>query len=161
MSSWRDPEHAAPRIAQPGRERLESARVALLGTLRRGGAPRISPVEPYLCQGHLLFGSMSGSLKTRDLLRDPRCVLHSAVDAPDRGDAELKLSGRAVEAPRDIRDACADGWWHTRPPDAALVFELRIEQATLIEWSLDRGEMTTRRWSAPNGFTETTRSYPW
>lgn len=134
--------------------------MALLGTLRRDGAPRISPVEPYICQGHLLFGSMSWSLKTRDLLRDPRCVLHSAVAAPDRGDAELKLSGRVAEAPPEIRAACDHGWWRTQAPDTALVFELSIEQATLIEWDLERGEMTTRRWSPRNGFTETSRSYP-
>jgi predicted pyridoxine 5'-phosphate oxidase superfamily flavin-nucleotide-binding protein len=65
---WRDLEAAAPEIARLGRERFERARVALLGTLRKDGSPRISPVEPYLTQGHLLFGTMSWSLKTRDLL---------------------------------------------------------------------------------------------
>jgi hypothetical protein len=32
---WRDLEAAAPEIARLGKERLESARVALLGTLRK------------------------------------------------------------------------------------------------------------------------------
>jgi hypothetical protein len=88
---WRDLEAAAPEIARLGKERFDRARLALLGTLRKDGSPRISPVEPYLTQGHLLFGAMSWSLKRRDLLRDPRCVLHSAISDPDSGEGELKL----------------------------------------------------------------------
>ena len=68
--NWRDLETAAPEIADLGKQRLDQARVALLATLRKDGSPRISPVEPYLTQGHLLFGAMSWSLKRRDLVRD-------------------------------------------------------------------------------------------
>jgi hypothetical protein len=160
LVSWQVLESAAPPLAQLGAQRLESARVALLGTLRKDGAPRISPVEPYLSQGRLLFGAMTWSLKTRDLLRDPRCVLHSVIDAPDAGDAEFKLYGRAVEASRAVRDACSAGWWHEQSPDSARVFEIAIEQATLIEWDLERGEMIVRRWSPEHGLTRTSRSYP-
>jgi hypothetical protein len=71
---WRDLEAAAPGLARLGAERLEETRVALLGTLCMHGSPRISPVEAFQTQGHLLFGAMSWSMKTRDLLRDPRCV---------------------------------------------------------------------------------------
>ena len=81
--SWHELEASAPEIARLGKERLIHARVGLLGTLRKDGSPRISPVEPYLSHGHLLFGAMSWSLKTGDLLRDSRCVLHSAVTGPD------------------------------------------------------------------------------
>ena len=87
MISWREFETAAPSIAEIGRQRLELARIALLGTLRKDGSPRISPVEPYLSQEHLFFGAMSWSLKTRDLQHDPRCVLHSAITAPDAAEA--------------------------------------------------------------------------
>src|SRR5437879_1497384 len=122
MISWHELEAAAPAIAQPGRQRLELSRVALLGTLRKDGSPRISPVEPYLTQGHLLFGAISWSLKRRDLVRDPRCVLHSAISDPDSGEGELKLYGRATEADEQIRNECREGWWATRPADAASVF---------------------------------------
>ena len=43
-----DLELGAPEIADRGLARLNATRVALLGTVRRDGAPRISPVEPYL-----------------------------------------------------------------------------------------------------------------
>ena len=158
--NWRDLESAAPEIAHLGRERLEQARVALLATLRKDGSPRISPVEPFLTQGQLIFGAMSWSLKTRDLLRDPRCVLHSAVTGPDSGEGELKLYGRATEADGEIRNGCQDGWWLERPPDAATVFALTIEEATFISWDTEHGQMTVRRWSPLRGFTKTQRSYP-
>ena len=157
---WRDLETAAPEIADLGRKRLEQARVALLATLRKDGSPRISPVEPYLTQGHLLFGAMSWSLKTRDLLRDPRCVLHSAISGPDSGEGELKLYGRATEADDQTRDSCQEGWWLSRPRDAATVFAVNIEQATFISWDTEHGQMTVRRWSPQRGLTETRRSYP-
>ena len=157
---WRDLEAVAPEIAQLGKERLERARVALLGTLRSDGWPRISPVEPYLTQGHLLFGAMSWSLKARDLRRDPRCVLHSAVTGPDNGEGELRVYGRAEPADEELRSSCPQGWWIGRPAESALVFSLAIEQAAFVSWDLECGEMTVRRWSPGRGYTETTRGYP-
>ena len=157
---WNDLEAAAPEIAQLGKECFERARVALLGTLRRDGSPRISPVEPYLVHGQLLFGAMSWSLKTRDLLRDPRCVLHSAIANPDSGEGELKLYGRAGEADDPIRESCQEGWWRARPLEAAVVFSMQIEQATFVSWDTEHGEMTVRRWSPLRGYVEARRSYP-
>lgn len=158
--NWQDLEAQAPEIARPGKERFEQTRVALLGTLGSGGSPRISPVEPYLSQGHLLFGAMSRSLKAADLLRDPRCVLHSAITGPDNGEGELKVYGRAVLAPDQIRNGCNEGWWITAAYALALVFSINIEQATFVSWDLMRSEMTVRRWSPEWGFTKATRRYP-
>lgn len=129
-------------------------------TLRKDGSPRISPVEPFLTQRHLLFGAMSWSLKTRDLARDPRCVLHSAISGPDSGEGELKLYGHATEADDQIRDGCEEGWWLSRPAGTATVFALNIEQATFISWDTEHGQMTVRSWSPQRGLTETRRSYP-
>jgi hypothetical protein len=67
----------APEIAWLGMARLNAARVALLGTLRFDGAPRISPVEPYFAAGRLLMGAMAWSKKAADLRLDSWYVLHS------------------------------------------------------------------------------------
>ena len=158
--SWRALEASAPAIARLGEERLEQTRVALLGTLRSDGWPRISAVEPYISDGQLLFGTMSWSLKTNDLLRDPRCVLHSAISGPDSGEGELKLYGRAGEADDPIRESCQEGWWRARPLEAAVVFSMQIEQATFVSWDTEHGEMTVRRWSPLRGYVEARRSYP-
>jgi hypothetical protein len=159
MITWQELETAAPPIAQLARQRFDGMRVALLGTVRGDGSPRISPIEPYFSQGQLLFGAMSWSLKTRDLLRDPRCVLHSAVTAPDAGDPEVKLYGRATEAPTELREGCSAGWWQARH-DPAVVFVLAIDLATSIEWNLHEARMLVRNWSPGRGLTERSRSYP-
>jgi len=156
---WRELERAAPEIVELGGKRLRETRVVLLGTLRSDGSPRISPVEPYLSQGELLFGAMTWSLKARDLLRDARCVVHSAVTDPDAGEGELKIYGRAVVAAGDVRDACREGWWHRRP-ETATVFALAIEQATFVSWDTEGAEMTARRWSARSGYSVSRRRYP-
>jgi hypothetical protein len=158
---WRDFETAAPEIAPLGMERFDRVGIALLGTLRKDGSPRISPVETHLAGGHLVFGAMSWSMKARDLLRDPRCVLHSAVCNPDAGESEFKLYGRAkeVRAP-EIRGRCRDAWWASRPPEDARVFSLNIEQAALVSWDIEHGEMKVRKWSPELGFSELKRDYP-
>jgi hypothetical protein len=131
----------------------------MLATLRRDGSPRISPVEPYLFHAHLLFGAMSWSLKAHDLLRDPRCALHSAITGPDNGEGELKLYGRAVQADDQVRDGC-QGWWTERPRGTATVFVLNIEQAAFVSWDTEHSQMIVRRWSPQRGYIERTREYP-
>ena len=56
--------------------------LTLVGTLRHDGWPRISPVEALVWNGQLYLGMMWRSLKARDLLRDPRCVVHTVVTDP-------------------------------------------------------------------------------
>ena len=158
--AWGDFAAAAPWLARRGRELLERAGVALLGTVRKDGAPRISPIEPVFTGEQLLIGVMPWSLKARDLVRDSRCVLHSAVGGPDAGESEFKLYGRAVEAGEDLRDARADAWWVSRPRDDARVLSLAVERAVLVEWDLGRGEMTLTRWSPGLGTSRLTRGYP-
>jgi Pyridoxamine 5'-phosphate oxidase len=158
---WGDFEAAAAEIARPGRERLEVSRIAMLGTLRRDGSPRISPVEPYFVGGHLLFGAMAWSKKSADLRRDPRCVVHSTVTGPDAGEPELKLYGRAVEVDNpELRDAHSVGWWVGRPGAEADVFSLDVERAVLIVWDVEGGELTSTRWSESGGLVSGSRPYP-
>jgi hypothetical protein len=158
---WSDFEKVAPEIAGLGKERFDYARVALLGTLRSDGLPRISPVEPYFVKGHLLFGVMSNTVKARDLSRDPRCLLHSAVTGPDNAEGEFKLYGVAREVlDSKIREAEPKAWWVGRPAGVARVFDLDIMEAAFISWDLERGKMTVRLWSPTLGIRTITRKYP-
>lgn len=87
---------ATPEFAAFGWERFEKHRVVLLLTIRKDGTPRLSPLEvPVIVDGEILLGMMYRSNKARDLLRDPRCVLHNAVTNPECTDQEFKLRGRA------------------------------------------------------------------
>ncbi|MDP9249762.1 MAG: pyridoxamine 5'-phosphate oxidase family protein, partial [Chloroflexota bacterium] len=76
MPTWQSLRSSAPELVALGEERLRRFRLAMLGTLRADGSPRISAVEPYLDGGELLLGLIRSSTKARDLLRDPRCTLH-------------------------------------------------------------------------------------
>jgi hypothetical protein len=78
-------------------ERIEATGLGFLATLRRDGSPRISGVEPSFFDGELLLGMMEGSLKARDLQRDPRCSLHNASVDKNVADGDVKISGRAIE----------------------------------------------------------------
>lgn len=159
-ASWQDLELGAPEMARLGMARLNAAGVAMLGTVRRDGSPRISPVEPHLAAGQLVVGAMTGSGKAADLLCDPRYTLHSTVTGPDTGEGELKLYGSAAEAGQHVRGATASAWWSALPVDVAIVFWLHIAQAVFIEWDTGHGLMTIHRWSPQRGYNQARRSYP-
>lgn len=72
-----------------------------VGTVRKDGSPRISPVEPVITNGKLYLGITPGSLKGKDLLRDPRCTIHSSIKDRKASEGEFKLHGRAVEVNDD------------------------------------------------------------
>jgi len=144
------------RALPPEVARTDLLGFAYLGTLRADGHPRISPVEAHVWEGELLIGIMPRSLKARDLARDPRCTLQSLVRDPDSGEPELKLYCRAVEAEGEPPGA----WWTGRPPDQARVYALGIDEAALVEWDLERGEMTVTSWSPARGARTATRTYP-
>jgi len=86
-----------PELAKLGEERLRARELCLVGTLRRNGYPRISPVEPDFVDGELMLGMMWRSPKALDLLRDPRCVVHSVVSGREGTEGDFKLYGRAVD----------------------------------------------------------------
>ena len=97
---WDEFADACPEIAALGEERLRKNELCLVGTLRQDGSPRISPCEPDFAAGHLLLGMMWQSRKALDLLRDPRCVIHSCVSDRMGSEGDFKLYGRAI----DIQD---------------------------------------------------------
>jgi hypothetical protein len=100
MVSWVEFAQAEPELARLGEERLEATGLCMLGTLRANGFPRISPVEPLLHDGQLYLGMMWRSRKARDLLRDPRCVVHNAHADKAGKEGDFKLYGLA----RDVQD---------------------------------------------------------
>jgi hypothetical protein len=97
---WRDFARAAPELAALGEERLRRQELCLVGTLRKNGYPRISPCEPDFAAGHLLLGMMWRSPKALDLLRDPRCVVHSCTSDRRGTEGDFKLYGEAT----NVRD---------------------------------------------------------
>lgn len=94
--NWREVTDAAPELAAKVQARFEAHGLALLATLRRDGAPRITGIETLFGEGELWLGMMPGSLKAKDLLRDPRLALHSATTDKMVQQGDAKLSGTAL-----------------------------------------------------------------
>jgi hypothetical protein len=53
---WDEFAAAVPELAGLGEERLRAKELCLVGTLRKNGWPRISPVEPEFVDGELCSG---------------------------------------------------------------------------------------------------------
>ena len=152
--SWARFAAAAPELAGLCRSRLAESGIALLGTLRSDGAPRIDPVEPHFVGDELVIGAMRGTAKTRALRRDPRCVIHSTLSGPHTGEPDVKLSGHVEPSVARV------GWWAERPPDEAEVYAVHVEEAIAIEWDLANSRMLIHRWTPAAGETVTERPYP-
>ena len=107
-ATWAEFAEAAPELASLGEAQFARTGLALVGTLRRDGWPRISPVEPFIANGQLYLGMMWRSVKALDLLRDPRCTVHSTVSNRDGTEGEFKVYGQAVEVtdPEELRRFC-------------------------------------------------------
>jgi hypothetical protein len=101
MASWAEFADGDPDLAAIAGRRMDASGLVLVGTLRANGWPRISPVEPLVVDGTLYLGMMWQSRKAVDLLRDPRCVVHTIVTDKSGTEGDVKIYGRA----RDITDA--------------------------------------------------------
>ena len=68
MASWGEFVRADPSFGALAVARIDGEGLVMVGTLRRNGWPRISPVEPLIVGGELCLGMMWRSRKAVDLL---------------------------------------------------------------------------------------------
>jgi len=150
--SWRAFRVAAPELGTKAEALFERTGVVLLGTVRSDGSPRISPVEPLIVEHDLYLGMMWRSLKALDLLRDPRCTLHSSISDRLAREGEFKLHGRVSEV-RDLEERaryCAAlkakiGWAPDEPRFHLFVLS-HVESAALF--FNEETERVVKRWRA-------------
>jgi len=148
---WEEFQRSNPELAALGRERFDRTGLMLLGTLRKNGWPRISPVEPLITDGQLYLGMMWQSRKALDLLRDPRCTVHSTISNRAGTEGEFKLYGYAVdvqdlEARRRYGDALYQKIQVRPEGDEYHLFSLDIESAAFVMIQDDK--MTHQVWKA-------------
>jgi len=153
VTTWGQFEADARPLAALARDRFDGAGLILLGTLRSGGGPRISPVEPLVFEDRLYLGMIWQSKKALDLQRDPRCVVHSIVTQTDGTDGDVKVYGRAVEiSDPDERDRYGHallariGWrpsgdFHLFAVDIDEVGYIRVEGSSHRVWHWRPGEV--------------------
>jgi hypothetical protein len=148
MVTWADFVTEAPELAVVGEELFGRTGLALVGTSRKDGSPRISPCEPFIIDGDLYLGMMWQSRKALDLIRDPRCVVHSTVSDKEGTDGEFKAYGRALDVPEphrrarygDVLEAQTD--W--RPSEPYHLFTLDITSVGFCRFGA--GKQVIRRW---------------
>jgi hypothetical protein len=151
---WQEFERSAPDLAARGKEQLDRFRFVLVGTVRRDGTPRISAVESHIVAGHLALTMMPDSLKARDLLRDPRILVHTPVTDASAAAAAFQLRGiaRPIED-QPLRQAVAgaiqatSGW---RPADDWHFFTVDIENASFVAGVYP--DLSVTRWIRGEGF---------
>ena len=143
--SWAQVEQEAPELAAAVRASFAVRKHCTMATLRADGSPRISGTEVEWTGGELRMGSMTGALKAKDLLRDPRVAIHSpTVDPPEGAESswagEAKVAGRAHELPSD--DAS-----HAFRIDLTEVVHTAVDGDALriTSWHLGRGVQVRRR----------------
>jgi len=150
---WDEFAQAAPELASLGEQRLRARELCLVGTLRRNGWPRITPVEPDFVDGELMLGMMWRSPKALDLLRDPRLVVHSVVSRRDGDEGDFKLYGHArqIDGPdtrgryRATIKARID--WEPEEPNYHL-FAIEVDSAGFVVFGENRFGMA---WDAAKG----------
>jgi Pyridoxamine 5'-phosphate oxidase len=151
--SWSDFEAVAGESAVGVRALIENTGFVFMGTIRPDGSPRISPIEAHLVGPELILVMIPNTHKARDVLGDPRIVLHSLITSAADPGTEFKLRGRAtVVADESQREAAAQqievasGW---RPRPGWLFVALEIERVAVLEWHDD--VMTLTRWDPSSG----------
>ncbi|GID25781.1 pyridoxamine 5'-phosphate oxidase [Paractinoplanes brasiliensis] len=152
MASWHEIEKDAPAFAARVKALFDAGTNKTIATLRRDGSPRISATEATFSDGELTFGSMAGSMKLRDIRRDPRLAMHAPTleppaDNPESGPGDAKLAGVAVEIepPPD---------W---PHGEAGLFRIDIHEVVLTYVGVPADHLVIESWHTGRGHTRRTR----
>jgi hypothetical protein len=155
---WDDFEAAAPGLGPSARSVIERFGFVYVGTVRRDGAARVSPVEAHVVAGHLMLVMIAASRKACDLVRDPRVTLQSPVMDPRDPGVELKLRGRVSEVDAGQRAATANvveassGW---RPQPSWRFLSVDLEAVAVLAW--EEGELVLTRWDRRRGLRPAAR----
>ncbi|HEX2050515.1 MAG TPA: pyridoxamine 5'-phosphate oxidase family protein [Actinomycetota bacterium] len=158
MASWGEVEVACPGLAAKVRGRFEAHGLALIATLRKDGGPRISGIEVTFAGDELWLGMMPGSLKAKDLLRDPRCALHSATVDKDVKEGDAKITARAVAVEDDAtfqEFARATGAGDELEPGGFHLFRLDVTETSFLVPAGDH--LDIEAWSDARGYRKTER----
>jgi nitroimidazol reductase NimA-like FMN-containing flavoprotein (pyridoxamine 5'-phosphate oxidase superfamily) len=140
-----------------GRERIKTAELFWLSTVRPDGRPHVTPLISVWLDGAAYFCTGPDERKAKNLAQNSSCILttgcnllHEGLDVVVEGEAE-----RVVDDDRLARVAAAyeskyGSEWHFEVRDgafhheggAALVFEL----APLTAFGFGKGEYSQTRW---------------
>ena len=154
MASWRDVRAAAPELAGAVQKCFDAHIHKTIATLRRDGSPRISGNETNFTAGEVWLGMMPGSLRARDLERDPRIAIHSATADPKMAGGDAKLAGRAVavtdpaEFSRLVGEEGEPGSFHL----------FKIEVIEMVRTTVEGDRLVVESWHEGGGVNRVERA---
>ncbi|HEY8978376.1 MAG TPA: pyridoxamine 5'-phosphate oxidase family protein [Streptomyces sp.] len=128
-TNWSAFRTAEPTLATTVEERFAQHTHHVLATLRRDGSPRTSGIEVRFHDGELWLGMMPGSLKSRDLHRDPRFALQANPgEGTGMGGGDVRISGRALE----VHDGPLKASYvkEVEPPEPFHLFRAELTEVT-------------------------------
>ena len=144
MATWKEISESEPEFAKRAQARFDAYRHKTMATLRKDGSPRISGIEVQFSDGQVVLGMMPGSLKAKDVLRDPRVAIHSGTEDPSEKPGEVidaKLAGVAVEVPAEGHHA----------------FHVDVKEVVVISLSDPVDHLVIEIWREGSGLTRTER----
>jgi|RhiMethySRZTD1v2_1073278.scaffolds.fasta_scaffold02646_15 pyridoxamine 5'-phosphate oxidase-like protein len=165
MATWTSFADEAPEIADLAARRIAATGLLMLGTLRRDGFPRISPVEPTLAGDRLVLhddrlwlGMMPGSTKSRDLQRDGRLALHTATADKDVSEGDVKLWGEATLVDdratlQQMSDDIFASVGHRFEVGEFDAFDIDLQGASAVTVDVEAEVMFVRTWRPGAGVT--------
>jgi hypothetical protein len=161
LATWAEFARSEPDFAELVQARFDAHKHKMMATLRKDGSPRISGIEARFEDGQLWLGMMPGSLKARDLQRDPRLALHNAPLDTEMSEGDAKLSGRAIEQTDNktkstFGDAFEDASGQDMPPGPFHLFSIDIQEVVLTRVAGEHLRIDT--WREGRGLTNVERS---
>jgi hypothetical protein len=142
-TSWADFAKVEQEFAAMVRARFAMYRHHVLGTLRKDGSPRLSGLEGDFRWDDMWLGLMAGSLKARDLRRDPRfSMFANPGEGAEMAAGDVRVSGRAVEVVDDELIARYAG--ESGAPQPFHLF--RVDLTEVSSMSVEGDEMVLRVW---------------
>jgi hypothetical protein len=154
---WREFELEESTLAELGRRRFGGPGVVLVGTIRRDGTPRLSPVEPMFWNDDLWLSMGWGSRKAEDLQRDARVLVHSIVTSREGTAGEYKVRGHAIP---ELDPAVQHGYARAMQAGAGWepqvgrfhLFRVDVDDVTFIRWDSSTNDQFVTRWPSRQEF---------
>jgi hypothetical protein len=156
VASWHEIVADRPEFASQVEARFDAYKHKVIATLRKDGSPRISGIEAEFRDGEVRVGMMPGSLKSKDVARDPRVAIHSATEDPVEGEG---MAGRVVDAKiagRAVPISPQDGKTGGGPPGT--FFRVDISEVVLVSIGEPADHLVIESWDVKNRYRRRTRS---
>lgn len=146
-----------PGFASEVQRRFESHPHHVIATLHVDGRPRVSGTNVGFDDHMMWIGTMPGSRKGADLIRDPRCALHSAPLDEDlsAGSGDATVDALAVRLDdTTARRLLTEEFGADATMDGEL-WSLSIRSMSLVE--VQGEQLRIRSWAPHSGLTEVLR----